>query len=155
LILAIGGRVFGYSDAPIDRKGAVFSATVPTSLLVANPTVKVTALFAQEDYSDVHPIDGLDARSRLERLTPIGETADTITYLLYGSRLAQAKVLLPAGVSLQPVGGGADANTLRLVALKKADLKTQKHLVFVRPDERPVVVSIPSGGEGEAAKAAR
>jgi hypothetical protein len=143
LIVVVGGRVFGYADAPLKRDGTTLSATVPTTSLLASPTVKVTSLFAPEAYQVSAAVEGLTSRSRPERLVLVGETADNATYLLYGSRLTNASVLLPQGVQLSPIGSAEDADTLRMVILKKNDFKMQKTLVLQRVNERPVLVAVP------------
>lgn len=151
LVVVLGGRVFGYADAPLKRDGATLSASVPTAVLVASPSIKVTSLFAPESYQVSAAVEGLTSRSRLERLVLIGETADNATYLLYGSRLNNASVMLPQGAQLGAIGGAEDADTLRVVTLKKADLKTQKNLVLQRTNERPVLVPIPAADAAAAA----
>src|SRR6266849_2771334 len=45
LVFLIGGKVFGYADAPIRRNGNELSVIVPTAFLIANPVVSIRALF--------------------------------------------------------------------------------------------------------------
>jgi hypothetical protein len=63
LIMFIGGQVFGYSDAPIHREGNFLSAVAPDALLIAHPSVTVTALFAPSDFRDSFRVTAFDALS--------------------------------------------------------------------------------------------
>lgn len=146
-VLVIGGKVFGYSDAPIVRNERSFVAVVPTALIQANPSVQVTALLAPAAYRASRIIDGVTPRSRTERLVALGEAGGDTRLLLYGSRLRSAKVLVPAGAALADVAGTHpdDADSFRLVTVKTESLKGLKHLVLQRTRERPIFVALPTG----------
>ncbi|HEY6330089.1 MAG TPA: hypothetical protein VI756_12190 [Blastocatellia bacterium] len=50
LLIVVGGKVFGYKDAPIQRDPVTntLTALIPTSLLQANPRIEVETLFHEE-----------------------------------------------------------------------------------------------------------
>ena len=145
-VLVIGGKVFGYSDAPIVRNAQSFAAVVPTALIQANPSVQVTALFAPAAYRASRIIEGVTSRSRTERLVLLAESGGNIKLLLYGSRLSGAKILVPGGATLTEVAGTHpdDAESFRLVTVKSDALKGLKQLVLQRNQERPIFISLPT-----------
>jgi hypothetical protein len=145
-IAIIGGKVFGYADAPLVRGKRSLTAVVATSLLQANPSVEVTALFAPAEYRASAVIEGAVPRSQTERLVVVEERATETTFLLYGSRLAGIRILVPRGAVLTPVPGtpAEDSSTVGLLTVKSEDLKGKKHIVLQRPSERPVFVALPT-----------
>jgi hypothetical protein len=125
LLLVLGGRVFGYADAPVERyvdpksKAAYLTAVVPNSLLLAAPELIVKSLFQDKDYEARVPMadrlnqgrdrerqDSVYLLSQTERLSFIGQDPKTSKYefLLYGSRLKDAVVLRPECSRTQPNG---------------------------------------------------
>lgn len=159
LVLVVGNKVFGYSDAPVQRDWAEknyllsLTAVVPTSLLIANPQIVVKALFQKRNFkASVNITDkfrAVDANSgyllsQTERLVVLDQGEKTTKFLLFGNRLDKLEVLQPSGVVPQPIGRPEDASTLRLIELTTAQLKTQKQLVLQRYGERPFSVQIPA-----------
>jgi hypothetical protein len=145
MVMVIGGRVFGYSDAPIERDDIemTLSAVVPTALLVANPEVIVKPLFAPTRYEDRVKLDGFDFTSRTERLTPIEQANGKVKFLLQGSRLKRVKVIVPNLGAPDYIGRGADDHTMRTVTLTLDQINAHKHLILQREGERPFMVAIP------------
>jgi len=91
----LGNRVFGYRDAAfLPDDGTSLRAIVPTALLLANPAVTVKPLFAPDEYAAQGNLS-VDAVRQPERVALLEQGKDTSTFLLYGSRLAQAKILSP------------------------------------------------------------
>jgi hypothetical protein len=162
LVLIIGGRVFGYSDAPIlrDRKSLTISAVIPTSLLIANPELQVRSLFKDESnqnrYRDTIDLVGAfgtprgdngDSQylfSQAESLAVLSQEKDTTKFLLFGSRLKDLTIVQPKPVSQTSVTRAEDASTLWLIELKNDDLKTYKQLILQRKSERPFILQVPS-----------
>jgi hypothetical protein len=142
-ILVVGGRVFGYADAPLQRSTNSLTAIVPTSLVASNPEVLATALFAPEWYQARGRAAGSSLLAQPDRLVVMEERADATRFLLYGSRLDSALVLVPADVKLETIGQKSDWDTLRVVTLRAEQLRQHKQLVLQRENERPSFVAIP------------
>lgn len=163
LVLVVGNRVFGYSDAPIQRddKSRSLIAVVPTSLLVANPKLIVKALFQRIKNEASIDITGKFGPvvsntqymlSQTERLIPLGKSEGSFKFVLYGNRLKNIKVLEPKGVK-DPESIGSppvDEYTVKLVELKPEQIEGRKYLLLSREGERPFLVEIPS--EANASK---
>jgi hypothetical protein len=67
------------------------------------------------------------------------------SFVLYGNRLKDAKVLVPSGATLQPVDHMTDDGTIRTIDLSADQLKTIKQLVLQKTsDEQPTFVAIPT-----------
>ncbi|HUS22137.1 MAG TPA: hypothetical protein VMZ66_09030 [Aeromicrobium sp.] len=145
LVIVIGDRVFGYKDAPVLRSDRTMAVTVPTALLLANPTPTVKHLFGASERPA--PVRGLNAFSRGERLVLLEQGNAQSTYLLHGYKLERIAVLEPAGVVVTHPGRPEDAGTLAEIRLTTAQLKGRKQLLLQRtaPDERPFLVTIPPG----------
>ncbi|HEX5736484.1 MAG TPA: hypothetical protein VF131_26875 [Blastocatellia bacterium] len=159
LVMVIGGKVFGYSDAPLqrDKEKRTLSAVVPTALLIASPEIIVKPLFAPIRkvcpgdpprpcrYEARTRLDGFDFLSRTERLTPIEQDKEKVMFLLQGNRLNDIQVIVPKLGKPENIGGRtADQDTLRTVTLTLDQIKAHKHLVLQRYGERPFMVAIPS-----------
>jgi hypothetical protein len=147
LLLVVGNRVYGYSDAPLQRDAHSISALLPTSLLMANPRIQIKSLFQRSgaSVSIIHKFGDVAAESpyllsQTERMVFLGQNASDSTYefLLYGNRLS--------GVTFDPViqSSHLDQDTLMKIKLTAAQLNTQKYLVLQRPDGRAFTVQIPS-----------
>lgn len=157
LLLVIGNRVFGYSDAPIQRDAAsrTLSAVVPTALLIANSKLIVQSLFNNELYYASKNIgskfesSGSDTQylvSQTERLVFAGQNPMTsrYEYLLYGNRLARLRVLDPPTAWFTPLPPDATNITLGKIELTPGEVNTQKFVLLQRPGERPFTVQIPA-----------
>lgn len=153
LVVVIGGRVYGYSDAPIMRKGNMLSAVVPTALVVAHPEVTVKPLFAPHNFEDTAALIDYDAASRTENLLLLEQGKSSAKFILYGNRLGQLKVLYPAGVTPTFIGRKQDEKTLLLLELTADQLKTHKQLVLQRGEERAFAIPLPAVEFKETPKA--
>jgi hypothetical protein len=144
LLLIMGGKVFGYSDAPIERSGTTVSVTVPTTFLIANPVVQLRPLFADPDYRDRVSLSSINPLSQTERLVLLDQTKSTARFLLYGSRLTDLHVLSPSGVAVKNIGGPSDVGTLAIIELTADQLKSGKQILIERKQERPILLPIPT-----------
>jgi hypothetical protein len=163
LVLVIANRVFGYSDAPVQRVQNTLSAVVPTILLLSNPRVTVKALFQKEDSQDSFPIAGLFGSpppgrtvtadssakylySQTERLILLDSQEKQSVFLLYGNRLNEITILLPdgEGAESESVPGADDGTTLLKITLAAERLKTAKYLILKRQSDRPFLIQIPA-----------
>lgn len=144
IVFVIGNRVFGFSDAPLQRNGPDLSFVVPTAVLVGSPEVTVQTLFPTAGCISSYQIATLQVPSQTERMVVLEQGTEKIKYLLYGSRLLGLRVLEPQNVMPQSVGFPSDASRLLLIELTTAQLKTNKQLLVQRPGERPFLISIPA-----------
>jgi len=145
LVFLIGGKVFGYTDAPIRRNGNELSVVLPTALLVANPDVTIKALFTDVDYwtnAQVHLNEFLPG-TYAPKLVILGTGSDAAKFLLYGSGLDQAGIVSPAGVTLDPFGNPPSPN-IRLLTLGKDNLKSAKQIALQMKNGLVFVVPVPS-----------
>jgi hypothetical protein len=157
VMVEIGGKVFGLKDAPIRRYLApdhmTVKLTVPTALLLADAKVHVFRPF----YSDVdgngkHCFDDTYVVAYLqgpdvapERLVLVSlDPGGNAAYLLYGTDLSTAKLLVPdSGATLDPVPG-LSLDRVRLLRIKKAALASTKKVLLQKHDGlRPFVLDLP------------
>lgn len=150
-VLIVGDRVFGYSDAPVMRSGATLTARVPMSLLQSNPQLTITSLFRK--YRLTPPVEGMNVFGGAERLVLLEQGSVMSRFLLYGSRMAQLTVLEPAGASLAAVGRPEDAETMKLLTIPAAALKSHRQLLLRRAAERPFLLAMPPGEKAPTVKA--
>ena len=143
LLMIIGGKAYGYSDAPVLKNGDTLSVVVPTASLIANPEVTIKPVFAPDRYEDSDTLPGFTASSRGERLTLLEKNGTTITFLLNGSRLSSARVLIPTNVTLGYIGRPQDRDTMRTITLTSTHLSNNKFLVLQRQGERPFLIPLP------------
>jgi hypothetical protein len=156
LILAIGGKVFGYSDAPIDRTDdnsghEALSVALPTSFLLANPAVVVKPLLVDRRYFATAPI--FPQATELERLIVLSQNTDKVTYLLMGQNLAAIEIVEPKSLKPRPVSSNTDQSVFQIIEVDVAMAKTLKQLVLRRPQERPFMVCVPALAAAAAADA--
>lgn len=144
LVMVIGGRVFGYSDSPIQREGDTLSAVVPTSWIIAHPEVTVKPLFAPKDFEDRRPLIDYDPTSQTERLLLFEQGKSSAKFILYGSRLGELKIIYPEDVKGEIIGGANDARTMLVLELTADQLKNYKQMILQRGDERPFVIALPT-----------
>jgi hypothetical protein len=142
LVVVLGGKVFGYSDAPITRDGKHLSLVVPTALLTPTAQLTVKPLLADEKYAVTKPV--FAPTSEPERLVLVGQQSNTLTYLLYGHRLTSMTVVSPPEASISDIGKGFDSDNVRAVRFTSADAAhNNKSLVVQRLNERPFLIAIP------------
>jgi hypothetical protein len=159
LILVVGNRVFGYSEAPIQKSGDTLSAIVPTALLIANPRLTVKVLFQKND-SEASVDTALKfgtsdsaveyLLSQTEHLILLDQQVDKSTFLLYGNRLNNVKVLAPTTAIVTKIGRPEDASTLLKLELTAEALKTHKQLLLQRDEDRPFLVQLPASESKES-----
>jgi hypothetical protein len=142
LVLVIGGKVFGYNDAPIRREGTLLSVILPTSFLIANPEITVKPLFVDDTYLAKQSL--FAAGTEIERIVLVQQDAKSATYLLFGRNLAQVKAVAPMNITLAPVGNGQADDALRQIEVSADAAKSLKQIIFQRPSERPFVVAVPA-----------
>ncbi len=167
-VLLIAGKVFGYSDAPIDRHcdaaagTCVLSVALPTGLLAANPFISVkdlmmdesgmtqSALAANRTFA-LHPQSDVP-----DKLVFVTSDATTATYLVYGHDLDQTRILWPARnvdtacpasqLCLEPLNSSAQDNSLKLLKLPADFVKEPASLVVQRTGANrvPFVLAVPA-----------
>jgi hypothetical protein len=140
--LVIGGKVFGYSDAPLSRGPDELSIALPTSFLITNPEVIVKPLLGDNRAGAKKNLLGASAEN--ERLVYLTQDDTDASYLLFGRGLKDVKVVPDGQVAFSPVGTGEDVDTLRLVKIKLTTVKQLKQIILQRPSERPFLVSVPA-----------
>jgi hypothetical protein len=130
-VMIIGGKVYGYSDAPLQRTDKTLTVLVPTVTLLSNPTVTIKALFSPESYwKPAQFVAGpYPQGSQAPKLALLEQTDSSLKYLLYGPGLKDAVVLAPTKVDLSPLPNDS-GDSLRLVVLTKDQAKAEKALVF-------------------------
>ena len=105
LVLVIGGKVFGYSDAPINRhmdsgKITGLETVLPTAFLIANPEVTVKPLMSDDrlgqGFSDRATL--FPPQTELERLVFLDQSSTRARYLLFGRKLGDLRILSPVQV---------------------------------------------------------
>ena len=160
--LLIGGKIFGYSDAPIDRDcngtagTCTLSVALPKDFLAANPVVSVKALMLDEDGL----VQSNAAATRTFTIYPqsvpaekailLSHDTSNATYLVYSHDLNQAALLWPAcpasTLCLQPVSPTTDDGTVRVLRLPIELVKDTSSIVLQRvgTGERPFVLPIPA-----------
>jgi hypothetical protein len=140
-IIVIGGKVFGYSDAPILRQGQTLAVMLPTSFLMSNPEMTVKPLLLDDRYFDKFVL--FQPNTELERLVLVSQDGKTGKYLLYGRNLDDLEAVVPA-VKLEKVGNGVDSNSLRTLEISTEAGKSPKQMIFQHKDGRPFVVAVPA-----------
>ncbi len=167
-VLLIGGKVYGYSDAPLDRNCnpaagiCVLSVALPKGLLSASPLISVKALMMDEDGMVQSTLAGnrtftLIPQSHVpEKLVLVGHDKDTATYLVYGHDLNRTKIIWPARsadpacppnqLCLQPIGPNAEDGTMKLLRVP-IDLVKDAGTILVQREgttQEPFAVSVPA-----------
>jgi hypothetical protein len=140
LVLVAGGKVFGYTDAPIRREGTTLSAVLPTSFLIANPDITVKPLFVDDTYFD--KLSLFSVGTEIDRIVLLRQDSKSATYLLYGSRLKEIQAVTP-DIDLDDVGDASASDVLKQMELKIDVAKSLKQIIFQRPNERPFVLAVP------------
>ncbi|HEX8568101.1 MAG TPA: hypothetical protein VF648_20850 [Pyrinomonadaceae bacterium] len=156
-VIVVGNKVFGLSDAPIERyfnestRRTELKAIVPTNLLSNSTSIEVKPLFWREDFS-ARVTDRFKAENSPDKIGIYGQVGSNTVYLLYGNRLQNAKVLLPSGVTLREFryysgdASGPSVETLQAFELTPdQQVKANKQIVLEKsPGERPIPLSLPA-----------
>jgi hypothetical protein len=153
LIFVIGGKVFGYGDAPIRRDGNKLSVIVPTAFLIANPQVAVKALFTESEYwKDAQfQVSEFRAGAQAPRLSLLELGSDSAKFILYGNSLDKTDVVSPSGTAMAQLGSIPGAS-VRVVTLTKDQIKSYKQLVLKTQDGILFQVPIPAAEFTDAKK---
>jgi hypothetical protein len=152
-ILLIGGKVFGYSDAPIERtckaetRSCLLSIDLPTALLVESPAVTVKALMLDEDGlpPELNRTFNLFPENlEREKLVYLTQDNDSATYLLFGHDLDQVELVWPTvrgGLQPLPQPG---TNSPRLLKIPLDFAKNTSNVILRRPapGDRPFLIEI-------------
>jgi len=181
-VLLIGGKVYGYSDAPLDRDcnpaagACVLSVVLPKGLLSSSPLISVKALMLDEDgiqasFAANRTFNIFPPTRVPEKLVLVSHDKDTATYLLYGHDLGTANVVWPTRhvdpacppnqLCFQPVSPSGDDGTLRVLKLPVDLVKEASSIIIQRAggNQHPFVVTVPAlpadsatGGAAASAK---
>lgn len=145
LVLIVGSRVFGYSDAPVDVEDGKLSAVVPSALLASNPEIKLQLLMPVKECRAAARLSAFDSPSQAERMVVLEQGTDPVKFLLYGTRLNGLMVLDPEGVRPEGIGSPGDPDRLLLIKLTPAQIQSHKQLLVQRPGdgERPFLITLP------------
>jgi hypothetical protein len=132
ILAIVGGKVYGYSDAPILRDGTTLTFVVPTATLLANPTIVFKPLFAPDSYwqNTQFAVTPYPQGSQPPKLALLEQTDDSLKYVLYGPGLKDAVFLAPLGLVPAPLPKDT-GDSLRVITLKKDQAKADKQLVFI------------------------
>ena len=145
-ILLVGGKAFGYSDAPIKRQSdgahTTLSVLLPTAFLFANPDVVVHPVLADFRYAGRASLFGPDVEPY--RLLYLRQDTDSAYYLVYGRGLDDVQVVLPPDLNLEEIADGNQSNTMRTLKIPLKTAKALKALVLQSTNGRPFVVSVPA-----------
>lgn len=142
LVIIVGGKVFGYRDAPIQRDPTHLFVVLPTSFLIANPEITVKPLFVDDAYFAKQPLFAMG--TEIERMVLVQQGEKSASYLLFGRNLANVKAVVPNNITINSVGNGQADDTLREVEVTADVAKSLKQIVFQRPTQRPFVVAVPA-----------
>lgn len=171
--VVVGGRVFGLSDAPVERCGllppapsgtrthtlvrrcadsrdgtATFKVVLPSNLLLGVTQVEVKPLFWKEAYTARAPTDVFRASATSDKAVLLEQSATGASYMLFGNRLTAAEILSPSGTSWAPVHDIPWSDTLRTFVV--AD-KNTKQIVFRKGrEERPIILTLPAPAAPDA-----
>jgi hypothetical protein len=149
LVFIVGGRVFGYSDAPVKREvvnpGAAneeiyLSAVMPTALLLANPELKVRALITDGCSATTSLADQSIARQKV-RLVLLEQDGKNVQFLAFGD-LRNLTVLSPAPTAWRPIDPSSDGSPY-ILSLNAGQVTANKFVVFKRRDEEAFLVAMP------------
>lgn len=153
--LVVGNRMFGLTDSSFERTvqetnhSVTYRVVVPIALLGSAREVEIVPLFRKtEKYRLRTKVDVFSLSSSSEKLVMIEKNDQGARFVLTGNRLKNATVLAPGGLSLKPLQGVADDDSIRLLEMKTDQLKTAKQILVQKvTGERPIFVSVPSSEE--------
>lgn len=155
LVFIVGGRVFGYSDAPVKREvidtGRVdakkekieevyLSAVMPTALLLANPELKVQALITNSCSASASLADLPVTRQKV-RLVLLERSGDNVKFLAFGD-VSGLDVLSPTPIGWRAVDASSAASPY-LLSLTVGQATDNKYVVFKRPREEAFLIAMP------------
>jgi hypothetical protein len=145
-VIVIGGKAFGYSDAPVKRESdgthTTLSALLPTGFLFANPDLAVHPVLADSRYVGKANLFGPDVEPY--RLLYLRQDADNAYYLVYGRGLDDVDVVSPDDLNLDEIADGNESDTMRTLKVPLKTAKSLKALVLQSTNDRPFIVSVPA-----------
>jgi hypothetical protein len=146
-LLRINDRIFGLSDAPVQRDATnnIIRAIVPNNVLNGATEIQALPLFwKDEKYTAKATLAPASVENINEKILVFDQTGDPIVFLLFGSRLYAGAVVSPAGIALSPVGTH-NISTLAKFTLAKSKWGDIKQIVLQKSaSERPIFVDLPS-----------
>lgn len=149
-VIVVGNKVFGLSDAPIERSfnsatnTGKLKAIVSNSMLNSATNIEVKPLFWREEFSAKFT-DLYKAENSSDKIIPYEQAANGDTlYLLYGSRLQSAQILVPGGVALNQFNNYTNTDTLRSFQLTANQAKGKQIVLLKSSGERPIILSLPA-----------
>ncbi|HKS30620.1 MAG TPA: hypothetical protein VJS44_22530 [Pyrinomonadaceae bacterium] len=177
--VVVGGRVFGLSDAPVERCGllppftpgspasraatqvlackdskdgtATFKVVLPSNLLLGVTQVEVKPFFWKEAYTARAPTEVFRASATSDKAVLLEQTAAGALYLLLGNRLTSPEILSPSTASWANPHNITESDTLRVFMVSD---KSAKQIVLRKgPSERPIILTlpVPAGGDSKPA----
>ena len=153
-LLNISGRVFGLSDAPIERRRlpdqctVVLRAAVPTELLAPIKSFKIQPLF----FSDAHTVNGFFWESPfgsvVDKAVLLTKDDQNATFLLVGNRLEAATIVAPTATLLSfPTNDPNDPDSnysLAKFTLTLKDWQSYKSILVRKlPGEKVEAIALP------------
>jgi hypothetical protein len=124
LIAVLGGKVFGYRDAPItfDDQNAKISFHAPLDLIRTSPLLTVERLFWGSALKDTYQLS-IFPMPVIDKATVVKKSKDNLEIALIGSNLTQLQA--PAGMAFEkdgktctdPLPGFEDTNTGRMLCI--------------------------------------
>lgn len=145
LVFLIGGKVFGYADAPIRRNGNELSVIVPTAFLIANPVVSIKALFTDRSYWEnaLLPLTDFTPGAQSPKMILLEQGTDSAKFLLYGNGVDKADIVSPPGAKSDPFGNPPNSN-VRSITFTKEQVKSEKQLALQMKNGLLFLVPVPS-----------
>ena len=161
-VMVIGAKVYGYSDAPIERdcssttNSCVLSVTLPSGLLTSNPVVRLNALMVDDDgiAPEMRTLNLFPDKLEQEKLVYLTQDKDSATYLLFGHNLSELEVVWPPASSGAQVLTPTGADSPKLVKMPLDFAKQSSTLVLKRPTGQPFMVGLSAPPASEAGGAA-
>jgi hypothetical protein len=151
LIAVMGGKVFGYRDAPItfDDAASTISFHAPLDLIRTAPTLTVKRLFYGSAVSDTFTLQ-LAPAPVIEKATVVKKTKDNLLIALMGSNLMQLRA--PADMAFRADGktcstqlpGFSDTDTGRMLCVSGKLLPSLSQAALTSTSGDLLLVELPS-----------
>ncbi len=147
LIVTLGGKAFGLSDAPFEdntKKDVSFLA--PKDLIKNQRTLIMKRLFLGKEFTHVYNISTM---TDVSSITVLSANEKETTFALLGVGLWDdvIKVLYPPGITISTQD--KTDGTMAFMDIKAKQLKGLKQIVLQRSDYPPLLVAIPDSKPSE------
>lgn len=140
LIAVIGGKAFGFAEAPFTRRDSnSVSFVAPRQLIEAAGTVELGKLLLGKQYRTIYTLPRSSPFS-VDSIAISSVSEQEIRYLVMGSALDRSKIVSPEKVVLKEVGIGG---TMREFTLPATMAKTIKKVILQYGSEPPYVFDLP------------